>query len=103
MIFKNQNKKSSRWKATDIRFKLASEHSINGRFYPCEMQIIHSDGDSKLGVSIFLSYNGDDVSTSRLISSKNINVVDEDDMFESDDGIADIFDGDAQGQKKYEM
>lgn len=56
LIYRNKKRQKAAWKATDVRFKFPAEHTIDGKApYPCEMQIIHTNGDTHLAVSVFIT------------------------------------------------
>lgn len=62
MTVRDKSRKKIQFKTDEIRFKFPAEHLINGKEFPCEMQIIHSNGDTKVIVSVFLTTNKDDLS-----------------------------------------
>lgn len=63
--------------------------------------MIHTDGYSKLGLSVFLTDDQRDTPVSILIANKNRYILNEDDMFESDDDVNDILGDDKKARIKY--
>lgn len=71
MMFKDKSRKKNFYSSSEIRFKSPAEHTINGKKYPIEMQVVHSNGDSRLIVSIFLSDEKNDMSMMKSIFEKS--------------------------------
>lgn len=68
MYTKNNRRQTNKWKATEIRFKFKSEHKVNGKSYPAEMQIFHTNGEERMAVAIFISDNDKDVSVTKEVA-----------------------------------
>ena len=60
VIYQNENRLKQTFKATSIRFRFPSEHTINGKHYPAEMQIMHTKNDGRVAFSVFISDNEKD-------------------------------------------
>lgn len=68
MVYKNRKRKRTLWNAQEIRFKFPSEHKVDGKNYPGEMQIYHTNDDGRMALSFFISDKDGDLSTTKLVA-----------------------------------
>lgn len=95
MYYRNNKRKRTSWKSLSLRFKFPAEHFIDGKQYPGEMQIFHTDGESRMALSVFLTNNPDDLAVEKAVALakekeavENVNInsgMDAKDFFKGDD------------------
>lgn len=71
MMFKDQSRKKNFYSSTEIRFKSPAEHTVDGKVHPIEMQVVHTNGDSRSITSIFLTDERKDMSMSKTVFDKS--------------------------------
>jgi len=88
VIYKNRKRKRTLWNAQEVRFKFPSEHKIDGKAYPGEMQIYHTNDDGRMAVSFFISDKDDDLRATKLVALAEEKVgEDSKEVFNSDEGM----------------
>lgn len=70
VVFRDQRRRKISYKAIEVRFKFPSEHTINGKQLEGEMQVVHSNSDTKLITSIFLTADENNISLMKLVSEE---------------------------------
>lgn len=68
MIARDSKRNRVTWKATEVRFKFRSEHTVDEKDYPCEMQVFHTNGEDRMAVSMFISDQLSDVSSHKAVA-----------------------------------
>lgn len=68
VIYKNRKRKRTNWSASEIRFKFPSEHKIDGKHFPGEMQIYHTNDNNRMAMSFFISDIDSDLMATKLVA-----------------------------------
>lgn len=81
VYYRNRKRKRTSWKSLSLRFKFPSEHTVDEKQYPGEMQIFHTDGENRMALSVFITNNPDDLATDKAVAlakeketAENVNI-----------------------------